>query len=1078
MNHRAYVFCVAVALLLGAFLPQYVAAQGVTTSAVRGLVTANGAPAANVQITVRNVATGATRGTLTNAAGQYFVPNLLPGGPYSITASSLGYGAEERSGVQLILSQTTSIDFDLQTQAVALEGITVSAQTNPVLSRSRTGVGTVVGAEALEATPTISRNFTEVARLSPHVTGGSDNPSVGGANNRFNNIQIDGATSSDIFGLGSTGTPGGQGSAAKPIPLDAIAQFQVLVTPFDVRQAGFTGGLINAVTRSGTNDLRGGLFFNYRNEDFIRGDTIRGYGRSFAPPRAFTNQQMGATIGGPILRDQLHFFFSGEMETRETPGAFSRLSDPSSIGIKPETIDRVIRAAEGYGINPGTADPFTEEVRLGNLFGRLDYRLNDQHRFVLRHNFSPKLRDDSGPSRGGTNFDLSSYNFYYRTHVNSTVGQVFSDLSPTLSNELLVNFQRIVDRPTPEVRYPIAQITVNDTIGGITQRRTIRLGTEFSRQYNELDQDMFQVTNNLVWNRGDHRLTFGANAEYFSFRNAFVQNWIGQYQFNSVADYEAGRPSTYSRNVPLRGDPAAVFGVFQPGLYVQDEWTVTRNLNLTGGLRVDVPIMLDQPEENQTFTQAFGRSNSETPSGKALISPRLGFNWQSGGVLTTQLRGGVGMFSGRPPYVWLSNAFSNTGSDFALLNCTGAAVPRYTPETAQLGPTSCGTATPTAGIASVNLFNPGYRFPQELKSSLGVDQELPAGFTGTVEVVFTRGIDRTISREINLSGPQENIPASATQGLGPRTIYGRPQNHGDFAFAPVRVDNRFRHVVELDRLSAGNAYTIVTELGRSFGRDVEVRAAYTFNRSRDPGSFGSSVATSNVGLHPVGTVVNDFSLAPSAFERPHKVTMNGAFRLPSRFGGAEVSGVFIGQSGRNYYYVYQGDVNGDGYPGPGVTNRHNDLLYVPNNLDEMAFVSADDRRLFQELIDLEPCLQKSRGAILERFTCRGPWQQRLDMRVTQPVQLRGSRIQAELNLFNVANLLNSEWGLQQGVNFSDVFALDFDNRVVSNDPNSAPRFRYAGQTVTDAAGVRRAELPYTTFFDSRYQIQLGVRYQF
>ncbi|HEX2190578.1 MAG TPA: TonB-dependent receptor [Longimicrobiaceae bacterium] len=1061
-------------VVLGLALPGVLAAQGVTTAALGGTVTANGQPVAGAEVTVRNTATGFSRTATTGQDGRYFVPNLLPGGPYSVTASGAGFGAQARGPIRLVLNQTATVDFQLAEQVVALEGLTVTAENNPVISRSRTGAATVVGEETLETTPTLSRNFTEVARLSPHVTGSSETPSVGGANNRFNNIQIDGATTSDIFGLGSSGTPGGQGTAAKPIPLDAIEQFQVLVTPFDVRQAGFTGGLINAVTKSGTNRFSGSAFVNYRNENFVRGDTLRGYGQSFAPPRAFTNQQFGATLGGPILRDRLFFFFSGELETRETPGAFGR-NDPNSIGIRTQTLDEIASIAQGYGITPGNADPFTEEVRLGNLFGRLDYRINDSNRLVLRHNYAPK-RDDAGPSRGGSNFDFSSYNYFYKTDVNSTVLQLFSDFGTDLTNELLVNFQRITDRPSPETFYPALEITVNDTINGVAQpRRTVRLGAEFSRQYNELDQDMFQVTNNLTWNRGAHRLTFGVNAEYFDFRNAFIQNYIGTYAFNSVADFRNGRVNRFTRNVPLRENPVAEFAVFQPGGYLQDEWTVSDNLNITAGLRVDVPIMLDDPEQNPTFVQAFGRDNSETPSGKPLISPRVGFNWQNDASLRTQLRGGVGMFSGRPPYVWLSNAFSNTGVDFAQITCSGANAPVYNSQTAQQGPTTCG-AGPSAGVVSVNSLSPDYRFPQELKASLGVDQELPLGLTGTFEFIYSKGIDRTISREINLQGPQ-TVPASAMQGIGNRTIYGTPQNDASFAFNPVRIDDRFRQVVELDRLTAGYAYTLVGELARTFGENLDVRAAYTWNRSRDPGSFGSSTATSNVGLHPIGEQINDFSLAPSSFERPHKVTLVGTYSIPGRL-GTELSAVYIGQSGRNYYYIYQGDVNGDGYPGSGVTNRYNDLIYVPNDISEVNFTSADDRRLFEELIGMESCLQNARGGILERYTCRAPWQNRLDARIMQPIQLRGSRLQAELNIFNLPNLLNSDWGLQQGIQFSDVFALDFDNRVNPNDPTSAPKFRYAGRTTTDENGVRHAELPYTTFFDSRYQIQFGLRWTF
>lgn len=1071
----------ALALVLAAAAPR-LGAQGVTTSAVAGTVTDEaGRPIAGAQVIVRNEATGFARATVTNAAGRFFVGNLLPGGPYAVAVRAGGYAPQERRGLQLVLSQTLTVNFQLAQQTVVLEQLTVRAEANPLLSRSRTGAGTVVGERTVERLPTLNRNFTELAVVSPYVIATGDAPSVTGANNRYNNIQIDGAITSDIFGLGASGTPGGQGTPAKPVPLDAIEQFQVLVTPFDVRQTGFTGGLINAVTRSGTNAFRGSFFLNYRNDSFVRRDTLKAYGRTFAPPRDFVTTQYGATFGGPILRDRAFFFLAGEFERTTRPGNLGRNSDPVQIGVRPVKIDSVIAAAQRYGLDPGSADPFTEGVRMGSFLARVDVRLGDNHRLVLRHNATPKWRDDAGISRGGTIFDLTSYNFYYKTQNNSTVLQLFSQFGERFSNELQLNYQTIRDRPTPAVRYSEIQVSTRDTIGGRNVTTRVRLGTEISRQANELDQNILQATNNLTIDLGAHRLLVGANVDYYRFRNLFLQGALGSWTFNSPTDFFNGRAASYTINVPQRADINARFGVVQPGFYVQDTWTVSDAFQLTAGLRLDVPTFLDKPARNDAFQASFGIDNSKMPSGNLLWSPRLGFNLQLGGAQTTQIRGGVGVFTGRPPFVWLSNAFSNTGRDFVTVTCTGTNVPAFNPTTP---PTNCPVPVPGSATALVNYIDPKFKYPQELKATLGIDRELPFGFTGSLEVILTRGVNQAVAREVNLAGPQ-TVPASATQGLGNRLIYGTPQNDTRIAFRPVRRDPNFRHVVELTNVKKSEGLIFTAQLQRAFGDDYSIQAAYTYTRSRDPISMTSSVATSNVGFHPIGYAINDFTLAPSAFERPHKITLVATARVLPRFGGTEISAIYVGQSGRTYSYTYNGDVNGDGYEGlePGLGGRNNDLVYVPNDVNELTWINPADAQLFDELIQKEPCLRENRGRILPRNACRGPWQNRFDLRITQNVPTaRMGRAQLEVNIFNVLNLLNKDWGLQQGPANNTVTLLDFEGRV-NNSATGAPRFRYIGffSEERDANGnviARRAERPFTTFFDSRYQIQIGLRYRF
>lgn len=1057
-----------------------VEAQGITSSALRGTVrTAAGVAVPGAQVAVRNAATGLSRTAQTDAEGDYFIANLPPGGPYVVSASRVGFQPVERGGVNLVLNQTTELNIVVAEQVVALEGLTVRAENNPVISPSRTGASTVIGADEIGEIPTIDRNFTDLAIVSPHVNA-AGGLSIGGANNRFNNIQIDGAVNNDVFGLAASGTPGGQANA-KPISIAAIQQFQVLIAPFDVRQTGFTGGLINAVTKSGTNQFRGSVYGYFRNQEFARSGALTGGAEPLSPINDFRRTQAGFTLGGPIIRDKLFFFTNGEYEERAVPTEFGIQSDPALIRVLPERVEQVIAAAQQRGLDPGGAGISTLENPIYNLFGRVDYTISDDHRLVLRHNFSAADEDDS-PSRGGSRFELLSNTYLFKTRTNSTVLQLFSQLGENTSNDFLANVQWIRDRRTPPEQFRFSQIDIftEDLIGGARTRGTIRLGAEFFSQANELDQDIVEITDNLTHVRGDHRLTFGATTQYLRFRNLFFPGSLGSYRFNSPEDFAAGRPSQFQINLPFPGrtDPAARFSVLQPGGYVQDDWTVNERLTVTLGLRADVPILLDEPVENPDFLQSFGRSTAQVPSGNVLWSPRLGFNWRAGELQTTQVRGGIGIFSGRPPYVWVSNAFGNTGRETVNLFCRGAAVPAFDPLNP---PTTCagGRGPGSQAAPIINLIDTDFRWPQDLKLALAVDQELPFGLTGTLEGLFSNAINQIFVRELNLVGEQ-NVPASATQGIGNRPIFGVPQVSRDFAFSPVRVDPNVRNVVELTNTGKGYAYSITGELQRTFRERFAVRTAYTFSRVRDAQSLTSSIATSNLGFNPVAGFLNDPPVTRSNFDRPHKVLVRAsADNLLPRYGGTELSVVYVGASGRPYSYTYDGDINGDGFEGPGIFGRNNDLLFVPSDINEIVFANPDDRRLFEQLIEEEECLSEQRGRIMERNSCRGPWSNLVNLSVVQGVPVgRGRGPKIELNVFNFLNLLNADWGIQEGPFNSTVTALQLQGRANRRDPSSAPVFQFDAATVRGEGDAVRARRPLNTFFDSRYQIQLGLRFEF
>lgn len=1080
------------ALLLAFGWPAGVHAQGTTTAALSGTVNGpDGNAVAGASVTARNTATGVSRTVGTDPTGRYYIPNLQPGGPYTVTATRIGFSSATRQGVTLVLAQTTRVDLQLAEEAVTLEAVTATGATSPVIAPSRTGASTVIGAQTIESVPTITRNFADVAVLSPYVQvqGGGEAASIGGANNRFNNVQIDGAVSNDVFGLASSGVPGGQ-AGAKPVPLDAIAQFQVLVAPYDVRQSGFTGGLINAVTKSGTNEFRGTAFGFLRNDALVQNRITAGRD-TLRRPNDFLNRQFGFTLGGPIVRDRLHFFVAAELEQRREPTAFGIESDSTVIRVLPSRFEQVADAAEGYGIDIGNAAIYTPETDLGNLLARLDYRINDNHRVVLRHNYSPNSFDNN-PARGGANFTYSSATYNITNRTNNTVAQLFSEFGGGVSNEFFVNFQRVRDNRDPVADYALTEVNTRDLFdNGQTISGRLVFGAERSSQANELDQDGFEVTNNLTLRARDHTFTLGATGIYNKFRNLFVQTSMGYWRFPSPDAFDNDSADTYEIALPVSGlnsldETAARFSVFQLGGYFQDEWQARDNLTLTFGLRADVPYTLDEPRDNPVFQEAFGKSTTDVPSGNPLFSPRFGFNWQLGDEAVTQIRGGVGVFSGRLPFVWLSNAFGNTGRETVLLTCTNTntviRVPEYDPFNP---PTQCADGSGAANApATVNIFTDDFTYPQDLKLSLAVDRELPFGFTGTLEGLYTKAVNQIYIEELNLTGPQ-TVPATATQGLGDREIYGTPIGGNasrDSAFFAQREDTRFRNVLRVDNINRGYSYAVTGELQKAFGRSFDMRAAYTYSRSYDVVSFTSSVASSNFGFAPAGKSIYDRPLTPSAFDRPHKFLVYGAWRGLPQYGGTELSATYVGQSGRTYTYTYDGDVNGDGYSGPGgVSGRNNDIVYVPRNASEVNFSTPEDQRLFLELVEKEECLRESKGQIMERNSCRAPWVNRVDVHVAQGLPGRYlSNLKFEANIFNFANLLNDDWGLQRGPSNNTVTLLDLNGRTGGNSATGAPVFTYdlPGFTENDAGGVARAGRPYTTFFESRYQIQLGLRYEF
>ncbi len=667
-----------VAVTAAVAVPSRIAAQGTTTAAISGTVTDSTTkePVEAAQVQIVSGASGASVTVQTRPSGLYFVSGLQVGEPYTVTVRRIGFRPKSDKIARLSLSQRAVLDFQLIPQAATLAAITVEAgnQLSPVINPNRKGTGSLVDDSILKRAPTLNRNFTDFMSTVPQVaTQPNGSTSAGGVNNRYNNIQIDGANSNDMFGLGSTGQPGGQ-SNGKSISLDAVKEYQVLLSPYDLNFSGFNGALVNAVTKSGTNEFDGDIFYYFRNQNYAANVP-------FIQNSGLYVEQYGASVSGPIIKDRLQFFANGEWQLRAQPSTGPYIGQApgaaSPLTVDSATTQRFINDLTALGIPAGTGGATNNANPLTNAFGRLDLALPEiNSTLTLRDNYAGGSIDVF--SRTST-FPLTSQLYTINNNNNSLVLQLNSTMQSGSSNEFIAAYQTISD-----LRLPIAGQfpTINVTVPGLQSATISELGgAEQFSQGNSLQQKMLQLKDNYSFFVGDNnRVTAGVSAELWQFTNLFTESSYGVWTFNSLDSLEAGNANRYRVSLPLTNPPAIVA---QPqgvtyGAYVENNWTPNPNFNMVFGLRIDVPVITNSPPYTASFDSIFGglfqsmgrqANTSQVPSGNIQWEPRVGFNWDLDGEKKNQIRGGAGVFVGRPAMVWVANSWQNSGSGLGFLMC-------------------------------------------------------------------------------------------------------------------------------------------------------------------------------------------------------------------------------------------------------------------------------------------------------------------------------------------------------------------------------------------------------------------------
>ena len=1025
---------------------------GTLAGSVSGAEDAGGGVLPGATVTAVHGPTGSRYSATTGGDGRFTIPNVRPGGPYTVSAAAQGYKDTSVSNITAVLGTPTEVTIQMPLAAVE-ETINVVATADEIINPNKTGSTSAVSTETIENGATVRRQIQDFARMNPYFTvdaqdAAASRINVAGRNNRYNTIQIDGAVNNDLFGLADTGTPGGP-TDAQPISLDAIAQLQMVVSPYDVRQGGFTGGGINAVTRSGSNDWEGSVYGSKRDESFI-GEDIRTRPTVTSPtldtvkrPVAdFSEEQYGLRLGGPVVTDSLFFFVSGETNRKDAPNGTS--ADGSTAtryqgGTSPATVANILRTR--YGYDPGGLGDIIGATDSDLAFARLDWNAASGHQVTLRHNYLKASRDII-ENRSSTSFRFPTATYTFDDETNSSVLQVNSVFG-NVFNEGRLGYQTIRDLRTVPDAFPSVEV-------GPTAPRAgeVLAGTERFSGVNALDQDVLEITDDVTLLHGNHTLTVGTHNEIFEFSNAFLSDAFGYYYFPNTAAFEAGLATQYAITFANTAEQAAGFEVRQYGLYAGDQWRVNDRLTLTFGLRGDKPSFPDKPDFNPVVQNALGFNTSATPSDSIVLSPRIGFNWSPSG--NDQLRGGVGVFAGRTPYVWISNAFNGTGvfSTSLTTNCPGGTTPFTATPCIPFNPNP--SAQPHTGGAgssiSVDLIDPDFDFPRVLRATLGYDRVLPWNIRATVEGVWSQTQEDVFYKNVG----------KVRSGSSP--LDGRPR----FTSRNSTVTNAYL----LTNTSKGEEKVLTFQLQRTFNRGFQANASYTWTDAESAHDATSSRAVSNWQFRPTKGDIFDDDVARSQFEVEHRFTVAPTYTFSTGPVGHTLSLFWNVQSGRPYSLLMGGDVNGDG-------QATNDLLFVPADGNSIilqnssgAVIPYDRFAAYLRSAGISP----TAGRILDRNEATEPWSHQLDFHYGLEVPIKVVRAEVTFDVLNALNLINKDWGNVRSTGLQTVTPVNY---LGQDAVTGKPIYREA------AANRLLPGSQYTTAdLRSRWQGKLGLRLSF
>ena len=1058
----------------------------VTTSGMNGtVVDQNGQPLVGATVIAVHTPSGTQYGAVTDKNGNYNLQGLRTGGPYSVTFSFVGYQSVEFPGLMLSLGQTLKRDAFLK-DSQELEAVVIKADgKNSSMNVNRAGAVTSISNEQIELMPTVNRSMNDIMKLTPQASSTTSGLAIGGGNYRQSYVTVDGAAFNNMFGIGGNLPAGGS-----PISLDALEQVSVSVTPFDVRQSGFTGGAINAVTKSGTNDLKVSAYL-YSKSDQLQGDKYDGGKLSLSEMRDNT---LGFSIGAPIIKNKLFVFANFEREWNTTPGnsRLARTNDTGEFGGNTQynrptasKLDEMSQfLIDTYGYNPGAYQNYSVKTPGYKLMARVDWNINRNHALNVRfsrtqNKYSSAPSSSISPLNAKYTYDkdtygrTSNYAMYFqnsRYYQEQNFTSVAAELNSRFLDSRLTNTLRYTYSHQYEPRsydggiFPTVDI-LEPTDKGVSALYA-SFGLDPFTEGNLREVSTHIVTDEIGYTIGKNHLVAGLQFEHNLTTNGYLQGGAGYYVYESWDDFKNNKKPLAFRIAHGNNDALSQafpqFTYMQYSIYLQDEINFSERFKATVGLRFEVPVYPSiSDNENKDFTQAFadygGYKTSDMPKARLSVAPRVGFNWDMTGERKYILRGGTGIFTGRLPFVWLVSVAGNS-------NCIQNGLTLYKSEVGENKMPSFHTNVgdmlkdvyggtyqkqDLAANTQPTILDKKLKMPSTWKTSLALDLKLPGDVNLNIEGIYNKDINSVTVKKLGMVEKEGGIQLP---GEPEARVYWNSQNIKNKegkAINPYLITN----TDDVD----GYYASISAQLSKTWGFGLSVMAAYTYSSAKNVidgiGDQVTSAFSTNT-FNKNGSNVPETGFA--SYVSPHRILLNVGYRLANKNGASnfglyyEASQLgYIGSYSYSRYsytmYVqsgkYQNAVTGDG----GAVN----LLYIPtrSELDDMPFTSDENKEAFWNFIQKDSYLSEHVGEYSKRGGAVMPWYHTLNFRFSQDfyINVKGKRntISLGLDVTNLANMLNRDWGNIKRMNSSSILAWDGSNYTFT-----APKWSKYASTVS------------------------------
>ncbi len=1101
MKRKLIIMLTAILMVSG-----YLASAQETTSEIQGTVFDNGkTPMAGATVAAVHQPTGTKYVTTTRKDGRYNLPNLRIGGPYEITVSFVGFNEEKQNNITLLLGQEFKADFAMKTSAATLSEVLVTGRKQDnVFNNNRTGSQEIINRTQIERLPTVNRSLQDFTKLEPTANG----LNIGGRSSQYNNVTVDGANFNNSFGL--SGTLGGQ-TNSEPISLEAIEQIQVNIAPYDVTQGGFSGAGINTVTKSGTNVFKGSLY------TYLKGPGTQGYkvGTTTLTKPEFSFNTRGFSVGGPIIKDKLFFFVSGEQVRQTAPATSLVASDATHApggNFSQANADTLAMLSAflqdaskhtGWSLDPGAFQGYSFETKSDKITAKIDWNINKSNTLTIKYNylksssdqFASNSRPGSGQITGGqpgtTSMPFFGSGYQINNNFNIVIAELNTRFGNKASNKLQVGYTALRDYRAPHSNSPTFPLV--DILNGSGSIYTT-FGYEMYTYNNKLNTNVFQFADFFKFYKGAHEITVGTQDYYRKYENAFAPGYQGVYQFNSLTDFynsvntgAANAKSYYLQYSALPGGefPFAYAGSTELGFFAQDKWRASKNFTLTYGLRADLTLYKQTFTDNPYFDALTFKDGSynigKAPKNTPLLSPRLGFNWDIKGDKSIQIRGGAGIFAGPPPFVWISNQASNNGIQFGSFTTSNVAF--------NANPT---TYIPAGGLPnssySVALVDRNFKYPQVLKASLALDKKWAGNLITSIEGTYSKDINAVYYSNINL----DERNAFALGGADNRLRYLTVSNSNKYYHGTTLDNPNLGNAILMKNTSKGYSYNLTARIQKTY-KNFFGSVAYTYSQSKNTAEFGSTASSLWSARGVSNTDPNAANLANAAFYQPHRIIAYASYKIATgKYASTSIGAIFEAAPAGVSSYVYNGDLNGDG-------NTGNDLIYIPKTASEINLVKVNSGGLgtgtgtatspvtdtrtsaqiwnqLNNFINQDHYLSGHRGEYAEANANVAPFYKRLDLNITEDISVKTGKerhtLRISVDIVNAGNLLNKYWGTYKTPNLNNFLKYE----GLSAD-GKTPSF---SMTYLD----NKNQLPLSNSFKdntniiSRWQMQIGLRYLF